>query len=73
MADSFRSAAKELSEDNVIKANIMVQIATNIALKTDAPKFNKELFEQKVNYALALTEKRSTFYPIIKGCEYGDD
>ena len=66
MAVSFRSAAKELSEANVIKANIMVQIATNIALKTDAPKFNKELFEQKVNYALTLTEKHSTFYPIIK-------
>lgn len=66
MAVSFRSAAKELSEANVIKANIMVQIATNIALKIDAPKFNKGLFEQKVNYALTLTEKHSTFYPIIK-------
>lgn len=67
MAVSFRSAAGELSEANIIKANTMVQIATNIALKADAPKFNKSSFEDAVRYALTLTcEDYGTFYPLIK-------
>lgn len=66
MAVSFRSATGELSEANIIKANIMVQIATNIALKTEAPKFNKVLFEDAVRYALTLTKDHSTFYPLIE-------
>ena len=66
MAVSFRSDSGELSEANVIKANIMVQIATNLALKTEAPKFNKVLFEEAVQYALMLTKEHGTFYPLIK-------
>ena len=66
MAVSFRSDSTELSESNIVKANIMVQIATNIALKTDAPKFNKALFEDAVQYALTLTKEHDTFYPLIK-------
>jgi len=66
MAVSFRSDSGELSEGNVIKANIMVQIATNLALKTEAPKFNKVLFEEAVQYALTLTKEHGTFYPLIK-------
>lgn len=66
MAVSFRSATGEMSEANIIKANIMVQIATNIALETEAPKFDKSLFEEAVRYALTLTKDHSTFYPLIK-------
>ncbi len=66
MAVSFRSATGEMSEANIVKANIMVQIATNIALKTEAPKFSKSLFEEAVRYALTLTKDHSTFYPLIK-------
>ena len=66
MAVSFRSATGEMSEANIVKANTMVQIATNIALKTEAPKFNKPLFEEAVRYALTLTKDHSTFYPLIK-------
>ncbi len=66
MAVSFRSATGELSEANVVKANIMVQLATNIALRTDAPRFNKSLFEKAVEYALSLTNDHSTFYPLIE-------
>lgn len=66
MAVSFRSATGEMSEANIVKANTMVQIATNIALKTEAPKFNKSLFEEAVRYALTLTKDHSTFYPLIK-------
>ena len=66
MAVSFRSAARELSDANTVKANIMVQIATNIALKTVAPKFSKVLFEEAAGYALTLTNDHHTFYPRIK-------
>ena len=66
MAVSFRSDTGELSEANIVKANIMVQIATNIALKTDASKFNKVLFEDTVQYALTLTKDHSSFYRLIK-------
>lgn len=66
MAVSFRSATGEMSEANIVKANTMVQIATNIALKTEAPKFSKSLFEEAVRYALTLTKDHSTFYPLIK-------
>lgn len=66
MTVSFRSATGEMSEANIIKANIMVQIATNIALETEAPKFDKSLFEEAVRYALTLTKDHSTFYPLIK-------
>lgn len=50
MAVSFRNSTKEISEGNIIKANVMVQIATNKALKTEAPKFNKKKFEDAVKY-----------------------
>lgn len=54
-----------------MKANAMVQIATNKALKVDAPKFNKKKFETAVQYALTLTTQHKEFYPLIKsfyGC-----
>ena len=66
MAVSSRSAAGELSEANIIKANTMVQIATNIALKSEAPRFDKVLFEKAAKYALTLTKEHSTFFPLIK-------
>ncbi len=66
MAASFRSSSDSITEANTIKANIMVQIATNVALRTDAPKFNKKLFEEAAEYALSLTENHSDFYPKIK-------
>jgi addiction module HigA family antidote len=66
MAVSFRSAAEELSEASTVKANVMVQIATNKALKTEAPKFNKKKFEKAVEYALTLTTNHEEFYPLIR-------
>ena len=66
MAVSFRSAAGELTEANTVKANTMVQIAANMALTANAPKFNKQLFEKAVAYALTLTKDHDTFYPLIK-------
>ena len=66
MAVSFRSATGELSEANIIKANTMVQIAVNMALKIKAPPFNKTRFKKAAEYALTLTQNYNTFYPCIK-------
>ena len=55
MSVSFRNATESLTESSIIKANTMVQIATNKALAVDAPKFNKKKFEDAVQYALTLT------------------
>ncbi len=70
MAVSFRNSTKELTEANTIKANAMVQIATNAALKSNAPKFDKKKFEKAVNYALSLTKNHEDFYPMIKKAFY---
>lgn len=66
MAVSFRSAMLEASNANIIKANVMVQIAINKALKVEAPKFNKTKFEEAVQYALTLTRNHEEFYPLIR-------
>lgn len=65
MAVSFRSSTLEMSEASTVKANTMVQIATNKALKIDAPKFNKKKFEEAVRYALTLTQNHKEFYSLI--------
>lgn len=65
MAVSFRSATEEITEASTVKANAMVQIATNSALRTNAPKFNKKKFEEAVQYALSLTQNHDEFYPLI--------
>ncbi len=65
MAVRFRSSTMEMSEASTIKANTMVQIATNKALKIEAPKFNKKKFEEAVQYALTLTQSHKEFYSLI--------
>jgi addiction module HigA family antidote len=66
MSVSFRSSTKDINQANTVKANTMVQIATNKALKIDAPKYNKKKFEKSVEYALTLTKNHDEFYPLIK-------
>lgn len=70
MVVNFRSSTQELTEANMVKANVMVQIATNKALKVDAPKFNKKKFEEAVAYALTLTRNHGEFYPLIRKSFY---
>lgn len=65
MAVNFRSSTETITEANIVRANVMVQIATNKALKIQAPKFNKRKFEEAVTYALTLTENHEQFYPLI--------
>lgn len=66
MAVSFRSSTEELEEASTVKANTMVQIATNKVLESEAPKFNKKKFEEAVQYALSLTKNHSDFYSLIR-------
>lgn len=66
MAVSFRSTSEEITDANVIKANAMVQIAINKALKEKTPKFNKSKFEEAIQYALTLTQNHDEFYPRIR-------
>lgn len=65
MAVSFRSAAG-LSEASTVKANAMVQIAVNHALRMEAPRYNKKKFEEAAQYALTLTKNHKEFYPLLK-------
>lgn len=65
MAVNFRSTAK-VSETSIVKANAMVQIATNIALEKDIPKFDKKKFEKATKYALTQTTNHKCFYENIK-------
>lgn len=66
MAVNFRNSAGDLTEGSIARANVMVQIATNKALKITAPKFNRKQFEAAVKYALTLTENHEEFYPLIR-------
>ncbi len=49
MSVSFRSTSNRLTESDIIKANTMVQIATNQALNHPACAFNKNNFEKAVS------------------------
>lgn len=65
VAVSYRSASSNMSEINTIKANMMVQIATNIALDRKSSCYDKKAFEHAVDYALNLTEQHKSFLPLI--------
>ena len=65
MAVNFRSSGDQLTEANIVKANIMVQIATNLALSNPAPKFDRYRFNKTVDYALTLTSNHQEFYRLL--------
>jgi hypothetical protein len=64
---SFRQSAGELTEKNIVRANAMVQIATNTALKTEAPGYDRKKLEDAVDYTLTLTKNHENFYSLIEG------
>jgi hypothetical protein len=66
MAVSFRSISDDMKEANTARANAMVQIAINQALKIEAPKYDKKKFEKAADYALTLTTQHSDFYSLIR-------
>lgn len=66
MAVSFRSSKNEMSEKGIAAANAMVQIATNIAIKTEAPRFERRKFEGAVDFALTQTCNHEGFHPLVE-------
>lgn len=44
----------------------MVQIAINLALKTETPQFNKKKFQKSVEFALTQTRNHLEFLPVIR-------
>ncbi len=66
MTVSFRSVFQDMKEANTARANAMVQIAINQALKIDAPKFDKRKFEKAADYALTLTTQHDEFSPLLR-------
>ncbi|MDI9470471.1 MAG: HigA family addiction module antitoxin [Bacillota bacterium] len=66
LAISFRSYSDALGRSNIVNANAMVQVAINMALKIDAPRFNRKKFDQAVAFALTQTKNHSGFLPIVQ-------
>lgn len=65
---NFKSSSGKITSGNIIRANVMVQMAFNKAVKIDAPKFNKKVFEEKVADALLLTRNHASFFKTIQEC-----
>lgn len=64
---NFRTANLEITDANIVKANIMVHIATNMALEMkDTPKYDRKQFLKAIDYALTLTRNYDDFYEVIK-------
>ena len=66
MSVSFRSEDANMTESNIVKANAMVQIATNCALRSGAGKYDKRKFQMAADHALTMTRDREGFYPAIR-------
>ncbi len=66
LAVSFKSVNTEMDEASIVRANAMVQIAINMALDEEVPKYNKQRFEKAARYALTLTTDHAGFYSMIK-------
>jgi len=63
---SFRSANKQMTDANIIRANMMVQIASNLSLNEKINKFNKKKFEEAADKAVELTCNHDSFDKTIK-------
>lgn len=66
LAANFRGVKDGITEENTIKANIMLQIAINKALETESVKFNKEKFRKAAEYAATMTENHTDIFDELK-------
>lgn len=66
LAVDFRSIKNNFQESNLIKANILLQLAVNKVLQTDAPHYNKTKFQQAIEFALTQTGNHQSFFPEIQ-------
>ncbi len=65
LAVRFRSASEDMTDENTVRANVMVQIAINEALKRETPKFNRKKFQTAASYSLTLTDDLEANLPKI--------
>ena len=66
LAVDFRSIKNNFQESNLIKANILLQLAVNKVLQTDAPHYNKAKFQQAIEFALTQTGNHQSFFTEIQ-------
>lgn len=66
LAVDFRSIKNNFQESNLIKANILLQLAVNKVLQTKAPHYNKAKFQQAIEFALTQTGNHQSFFPEIQ-------
>ena len=66
LAVNFRSDAVSFSRSNIVNSNVLVQIAVNRALKTDAPKYDKKRFKKAVSFALTQTCDHENFLSALR-------
>jgi addiction module HigA family antidote len=66
MAVSFRSSSREATEQAIVKANAMVQIAVNETIDTPSPAFDRKKFDQAIDFVLTQTNSPNGFYQAIK-------
>ena len=66
LAVDFRSIKNNFQESNLIKANILLQIAVNRALQIEAPRYNKIKFHKAIQFALTQTSNHSSFLPEVR-------
>lgn len=66
LAVNFRCSQNNFQEANLIKANILLQLAVNQVLQTDAPHYNKAKFQQAIEFALTQTGNHQSFFQEIQ-------
>ncbi len=66
LAVSFRQCKDNLSVENVVNANVMVQIAINMALKTETGKYNKKRFIKEIDNVLDIRKNHVWEYDKLK-------
>jgi len=66
LAVSFRCNTHAMAEKNIIRANVMVQIAMNEALGTASERFDKKKLQEAIQISLEQTRNHEGFYPIVR-------
>ena len=66
LATSFRSESISKNDKTVIRANAMVQIASNEMREVEAPKFDRERFKRSVEFALTQTGNHDGFLDLLR-------
>lgn len=66
LAVDFRSYKESQSRSNIVNSNVMLQIAVNMALEKEMPKYDKKKFEKCIQFALSLTKNHDDYLTKIK-------